>query len=153
MVDLVRWLKEQGREVPLYIAQRMAWGKQRKQKAVACEKRNWTRFCEGSARPIASAGCTWSEFYSDDEPGPVADTLLTERAELLEEALSTISYREREVIKLHYGLGYDATHSLDEIGQIFKITRERVRQIEKKAIRRLSEPWRSRTLASTVNDK
>jgi RNA polymerase primary sigma factor len=60
--------------------------------------------------------------------------------------LKTLSYREREIIKLRYGIGDGYTYTLEEVGRIFKVTRERVRQVEAKAIRKLQHPVRSRRL-------
>ncbi len=62
----------------------------------------------------------------------------------LAEILETLSYREREIIKLRFGLGDGKTYTLEEIGKIFKVTRERVRQIESKSIHKLQNPSRSR---------
>ena len=66
--------------------------------------------------------------------------------EKLEQVLSTLTYREREIIKLRYGLGDGYTYTLEEVGKIFRVTRERVRQIEAKAVRKLQHPIRSRML-------
>ncbi len=66
--------------------------------------------------------------------------------EKLDQVLNTLTYREREIIKLRYGLGDGYTYTLEEVGKIFKVTRERVRQIEAKAIRKLQHPIRSRML-------
>jgi len=66
--------------------------------------------------------------------------------EKLEEVLNTLTYREREIIKLRYGLGDGYTYTLVEVGKIFKVTRERVRQIQAKAIQKLQRPIRSRIL-------
>ncbi len=66
--------------------------------------------------------------------------------EKLEDVLGTLTYREREIIKLRYGLGDGYTYTLEEVGKIFKVTRERVRQIEAKAVRKLQHPIRSRLL-------
>ena len=60
--------------------------------------------------------------------------------------LKTLTYREREIIKLRYGLGDGYTYTLEEVGRIFKVTRERVRQIEAKAVRKLQHPLRSKQL-------
>ena len=57
--------------------------------------------------------------------------------------LKTLSYREREIIKLRYGLGDGYSYTLEEVGHIFKVTRERIRQIEAKAVRKLQQPSRS----------
>ncbi|WP_425396671.1 sigma-70 family RNA polymerase sigma factor [Aeoliella sp.] len=60
--------------------------------------------------------------------------------------LKTLSYREREIIKLRYGLGDGYSYTLEEVGHIFKVTRERIRQIEAKAVRKLQQPSRSAEL-------
>ena len=64
----------------------------------------------------------------------------------LEKVLETLTFREREIIKLRYGIGDGYTYTLEEDGRIFKVTRERVRQIEAKAVRKLQHPVRSRML-------
>lgn len=60
--------------------------------------------------------------------------------------LKTLSYREREIIKLRYGLGDGYMYTLEEVGHIFKVTRERIRQIEAKAVRKLQQPSRTKEL-------
>ena len=70
--------------------------------------------------------------------------------EKLEQVLNTLTYREREIIKLRYGLGDGYTYTLEEVGKIFRVTRERVRQIEAKAVRKLQHPIRSRLLEGFV---
>ena len=62
------------------------------------------------------------------------------------DVLKTLSYREREIIKLRYGLGDGYSYTLEEVGHIFKVTRERIRQIEAKAVRKLQQPSRSAEL-------
>ena len=66
--------------------------------------------------------------------------------EKIENLLKTLTYREREIIRLRYGLGDGYTYTLEEVGRIFKVTRERVRQIEAKAFRKLQNPIRSQHL-------
>lgn len=66
--------------------------------------------------------------------------------EEIEKTLGTLSEREREVLKLYFGIGQDTAHTLEEIGQRFNLTRERVRQIKEKAIRRLKHSSRSKKL-------
>jgi len=61
----------------------------------------------------------------------------------VEQVLKSLTYREREIIKLRYGIGDGYTYTLDEVGKIFCVTRERVRQVEAKAIRKLQHPVRS----------
>ncbi len=65
--------------------------------------------------------------------------------------LKTLTYREREIIKLRYGLGDGYTYTLEEVGRIFKVTRERVRQIEAKAVRKLQHPVRSNQLSGFLD--
>ena len=64
----------------------------------------------------------------------------------IEEVMQTLSHREREIIKLRYGLDDGYSYTLEEVGKVFSVTRERVRQIEAKAVRKLQQPFRSRTL-------
>ena len=65
---------------------------------------------------------------------------------VLSGVLKTLSYREREIIKLRYGLGDGYSYTLEEVGHIFNVTRERIRQIEAKAVRKLQQPIRSQEL-------
>ena len=65
--------------------------------------------------------------------------------------MQTLNYREREILKLRYGLADGYTYTLEEVGKIFSVTRERVRQIESKAVRKLQQPNRSRSLAGFVD--
>ena len=65
--------------------------------------------------------------------------------------LKTLSYREREIIKLRYGLGDGYSYTLEEVGHIFKVTRERIRQIEAKAVRKLQQPSRSAELVGFLD--
>jgi RNA polymerase primary sigma factor len=69
----------------------------------------------------------------------------------IEQVLKTLTYREREIIKLRYGIGDGYTYTLEEVGRIFKVTRERVRQVEAKALRKLQHPVRSRKLQGFVD--
>jgi len=70
----------------------------------------------------------------------------------LEHVLKTLTYREREIIKLRYGIGDGYTYTLEEVGRIFKVTRERVRQVEAKALKKLQHPVRSRKLAGFLEE-
>jgi RNA polymerase primary sigma factor len=62
-----------------------------------------------------------------------------------------LNYREREIIRLRYGLADGYSYTLEEVGKIFSVTRERVRQIESKAVRKLQQPYRCRGLASFID--
>ncbi len=69
----------------------------------------------------------------------------------IQSVLKTLSYREREIIKLRYGLGDGYSYTLEEVGHIFKVTRERIRQIEAKAVRKLQQPSRSQELVGFLD--
>ena len=95
---------------------------------------------------------TLSELVVDrnpDKPEHAAHReLLRQRIETL---LKTLTYREREIIRLRYGLGDGYSYTLEEVGRIFKVTRERVRQIEAKAMQKLQHPVRTRQLSAFVD--
>ncbi len=69
----------------------------------------------------------------------------------IDRVLKSLSYREREIIKLRYGLGDGYSYTLEEVGHIFKVTRERIRQIEAKAVRKLQQPSRSQELVGFLD--
>lgn len=82
----------------------------------------------------------------DQQPAP-DETLMTESLKTeIERALATLSDREAEVISLYFGLNKEHSLTLEEIGERFNLTRERVRQIKEKAIRRLRHASRSKNL-------
>ena len=99
-------------------------------------------------RPVGeSEDSYFGDFIEDeaaDNPSETANQeMLRDR---IEQVLRTLTYREREIIKLRYGIGDGYTYTLEEVGRIFKVTRERVRQVEAKAIRKLQHPVRARKL-------
>ena len=69
----------------------------------------------------------------------------------LKEAMEVLSWREREILKLRYGLGDGYCYTLEEVGRIFQVTRERIRQIENKAVQKLQQPFRSKKLKSFLD--
>lgn len=69
----------------------------------------------------------------------------------IERILKTLSYREREIIKLRYGLGDGFSYTLEEVGHVFQVTRERIRQIEAKALRKLQQPNRCQELVGFLD--
>ncbi len=69
----------------------------------------------------------------------------------IDEAMQTLNYREREILRLRYGLADGYAYTLEEVGRIFSVTRERVRQIESKAVRKLQQPYRNKTLMSFLD--
>jgi RNA polymerase primary sigma factor len=99
-------------------------------------------------RPVGeSEDSYFGDFIEDDgAESPVSAATNEMLKDKIEQVLKTLTYREREIIKLRYGLGDGYTYTLEEVGRIFKVTRERVRQIEAKAVRKLQHPVRSRQL-------
>jgi RNA polymerase primary sigma factor len=99
-------------------------------------------------RPVGeSEDSYFGDFIEDDgAESPVSAATQEMLKDKIDHVLKTLTYREREIIKLRYGLGDGYTYTLEEVGRIFKVTRERVRQIEAKAVRKLQHPVRSRQL-------
>jgi len=99
-------------------------------------------------RPVGeSEDSYFGDFIEDDcVESPVNAATQEMLKDKIDHVLKTLTYREREIIKLRYGLGDGYTYTLEEVGRIFKVTRERVRQIEAKAVRKLQHPVRSRQL-------
>jgi len=84
-------------------------------------------------------------------PSPPDTVIHINLREQIEEALKSLTEREAKVLKMRFGLGDGNEHTLEEVGQQFKVTRERIRQIEAKALRKLKHPSRSRKLRSFTN--
>ncbi|MFI4892012.1 MAG: RNA polymerase sigma factor RpoD [Phycisphaerales bacterium JB058] len=105
-------------------------------------------------RPVGeSEDSYFGDFIEDTNQQAPQDTAAQEMLKgRIEQVLRTLTYREREIIKLRYGIGDGYTYTLEEVGRIFKVTRERVRQVEAKAIRKLQHPVRSRKLHGFVDD-
>ena len=103
-------------------------------------------------RPVGEGDdCSFGEFIEDSETdNPVRAASNCILRDKIENLLKTLTYREREIIRLRYGLGDGYTYTLEEVGRIFKVTRERVRQIEAKAVRKLQNPVRSQQLEGFV---
>ncbi|MDH4201773.1 MAG: RNA polymerase sigma factor RpoD [Phycisphaerae bacterium] len=99
-------------------------------------------------RPIGESEDSYFGDFIEDESAesPVQSATQEMLKDRIDEVLKTLTYREREIIKLRYGIGDGYTYTLEEVGRIFKVTRERVRQVEAKAIRKLQHPVRSRKL-------
>ena len=90
---------------------------------------------------------TIGSFVEDDNtPGPADATSNALLAEALSEILNTLTEREADVPRLRFGMYDGKTHTLEEVGQIFGVTRERIRQIENKAIRKLRHPSRAKKI-------
>ena len=99
-------------------------------------------------RPVGESEDSYFGDFIEDEAAESPINAATQEMlkEKIDQVLKTLTYREREIIKLRYGLGDGYTYTLEEVGRIFRVTRERVRQIEAKAVRKLQHPVRSRQL-------
>ena len=99
-------------------------------------------------RPVGESEDSFFGDFIEDESteSPVNSATQEMLKDKIDVVLKTLTYREREIIKLRYGLGDGYTYTLEEVGRIFKVTRERVRQIEAKAVRKLQHPVRSKQL-------
>ena len=104
-------------------------------------------------RPVGESEDSYFGDFIEDESAdsPSVSAGQDMLGQRIEQVLKTLTYREREIIKLRYGIGDGYTYTLEEVGRIFKVTRERVRQVEAKAIRKLQHPVRSRKLAGFID--
>ena len=98
--------------------------------------------------PVGDEEDTSIGSFVEDErtPGPADATSNALLAEALKEILDTLTEREADVLKMRFGMYDGRTHTLEEVGQIFGVTRERIRQIENKAIRKLRHPSRAKKI-------
>ena len=104
-------------------------------------------------RPIGESDDSYFGDFIEDESveSPVSAASREMLRERIENVLDTLTFREREIIKLRYGIGDGYTYTLEEVGRIFRVTRERVRQIEAKAVRKLQHPVRARRLGGFLD--
>jgi RNA polymerase primary sigma factor len=94
----------------------------------------------------------FGEFLQENrDDDPLRDTNSEMLKQRLNDVMHDLTYREREIIRLRYGLADGYTYTLEEVGKIFQVTRERVRQIESKAVRKLQQPYRTRALAGFLD--
>ena len=105
-------------------------------------------------RPVGeSEDSYFGDFIEDDQAeSPVQAASQEMLKDKIEAVLKTLTFREREIIKLRYGIGDGYTYTLEEVGRIFQVTRERVRQVEAKAIRKLQHPVRARKLENFLDE-
>jgi RNA polymerase primary sigma factor len=103
--------------------------------------------------PIGASDDTYFGDFIEDQRVESPVKLATHKIlkEKISGVLNTLTFREREILKLRYGIGTGYNYTLEEVGKIFKVTRERVRQIEAKAIRKLQHPTRIRRLESFMD--
>jgi RNA polymerase primary sigma factor len=95
----------------------------------------------------------FGEFVEDHRADdPLAEMSQQALKQRIASVLEELNYREREILRLRYGLADGYSYTLEEVGQIFSVTRERVRQIEAKAVRKLQHPLRSKALGGFVDE-
>jgi RNA polymerase primary sigma factor len=98
-----------------------------------------------------SEDSSFGDFLEDGGESTPADSAMHEMLkDQINQVLKSLTYREREIIKLRYGLGDGYSYTLEETGRIFKVTRERIRQIESKALKKLQQSTRSERLRGFV---
>ena len=105
-------------------------------------------------RPVGESEDSYFGDFIEDEQAesPVQAASQEMLRDKIEAVLRTLTFREREIIKLRYGIGDGYTYTLEEVGRIFQVTRERVRQVEAKAIRKLQHPVRARKLENFLDE-
>ncbi|MDH5201901.1 MAG: sigma-70 family RNA polymerase sigma factor [Nitrospirota bacterium] len=97
--------------------------------------------------PVGDEDTELEDFIGDkNSPSPYSDAEKTETSEQIQRVLKTLTPKEEKVIRMRFGIGVDRDHTLEEVGRHLSITRERVRQIEAKALRKLKHPSRLRVL-------
>ncbi len=104
-------------------------------------------------RPVGeSEDSHFGDFIEDERQEAPSESATSDMLRArINDILKTLTYREREILKLRYGIGDGYTYTLEEVGRIFKVTRERVRQVESKAIRKLQHPVRKTRLESFLS--
>ena len=97
--------------------------------------------------PVGDEDTELEDFIGDkNSPSPYSDAERNEISEQMQQILKTLTPKEERVIRMRFGIGADRDHTLEEVGRHLSITRERVRQIEAKALRKLKHPSRLKAL-------
>ena len=98
-----------------------------------------TKYASSLDRPVISEEKTTFKELIPDENSSTADTIVagTNLSEKLKEALSRLNPREEQIVRMRFGIGYETEYTLDQVGRQFNLTRERIRQIEKRALEKL----------------
>ena len=111
---------------------------------------------ESSRRPLSletpiGEDSELGDFLEDKSAGSPNESLLNQDLSTqVERALSMLSPKEKEILRLRFGIGEEGEHTLEEVGKRFDVTRERIRQIEAKALRKLRHPLRGRNLRAFI---
>ncbi|RMG02648.1 MAG: sigma-70 family RNA polymerase sigma factor [Nitrospirae bacterium] len=102
--------------------------------------------------PVGDEDTELEDFIGDkNSPSPFSDAEITESSEHIQRVLRTLTPKEEKVIRMRFGIGVDRDHTLEEVGRHLSITRERVRQIEAKALRKLKHPSRMKALRILIS--
>jgi RNA polymerase primary sigma factor len=103
--------------------------------------------------PVGDEDTELEDFISDkNSPSPFSDAERAEMSEHIKKVLKTLTPKEEKVIRMRFGIGVDRDHTLEEVGRHLSITRERVRQIEAKALRKLKHPSRMKALKILLSE-
>ncbi len=156
MVETICRVRDASSEIAQQTGRKARIEETAEQSGTAAEEAHWLLGI--SSRPASLDQPTacgertrFGDLLPDGAESPVAGATRNMLRRQIERVLQTLSYREREIVKLRCGLGDGYSHTLEEVGAIFKLTRERIRQIEARAIRKLQEPHRSRALAEFLD--
>ena len=99
--------------------------------------------------PIGDEDSRFGDFIEDKgAKSPIEDVITLRLTEEVEKVLATLTPREEKILRMRFGIGERSDHTLEEVGRVFGVTRERIRQIEAKALKKLRQPHRSRGLES-----
>ncbi|MDQ7023947.1 MAG: RNA polymerase sigma factor RpoD [Anaerolineae bacterium] len=141
--DAIRLLRREGRPLDSLLARKLRRAAQKVRKIIRISQEPMSL-----DMPIGQEDSSQLGDFIEDEniPGPVDAASKQLLKEQISNALGVLSEREREVLQMRFGLVDGQDHTLEEVGKYFGVTRERIRQIEAKALRKLRHPTRSRQL-------
>ncbi len=144
-------VQEIGREpTPEEIAQRMALPVEKVRKVLKIAKEPISLETPIGEEEDSHLG----DFIEDkNSPSPSDEVVLLSMKETTDMVLQTLTPREEKVLRMRFGIGVPSDHTLEEVGQHFAVTRERIRQIEAKALRKLRHPTRSKMLKSFIESQ
>ena len=142
-------LSEMGREpVPEELAARLSMPLEKVRKVMKIAKEPVSLEAPVGDEEDSSLG----DFIADDNAlQPLDSAIHSNLKETCTRILSSLTPREERVLRMRFGIGMNTDHTLEEVGQQFNVTRERIRQIEAKALRKLKHPSRSRKLRSFLD--